>query len=71
MLALLGLLLRLAGGGDRWSSKDLGGRGGLCERSGLNVGPVEVLVLGVPLGRGLLVGATEFLVMLGLHIHLR
>jgi hypothetical protein len=71
MLALLGLLLDLTGGGDRWSSKNLGGRGGLCKRSGLNVGPVEVLVLGVPLGRGLLVGATEFLVTLGLHVHLR
>ena len=64
MLALLGLLLDLTGGGDRGSGKNLGGRGSLCERGRLNVGPVEILVLGVPLGRSLLVGATEFLSVL-------
>lgn len=68
VLALLGLLggsLRLfTGGCDSRSGKNLGGRGGLGKRCRLDVSPVEVLVLSVPLGGGLLVGAAEFLVML-------
>ena len=65
VFALLGLLGGklglLASGCDSGCSKNLGGRGGLGKRCGLDVGPVEVLVLGVPLGRCLLVGATKFL----------
>jgi hypothetical protein len=71
VLALLGLLggsLRLlAGGRNSRGGQDFGGRGGLCKRCGLDIGPVEVLVLSVPLGRCLLVGTAEFLVVLVLR----
>ena len=73
MLALLGLLGGSAGlrlltsGSNSGSCEDLGGRGCLGERRRLDIGPVEVLVLGVPLGGSLLVRAAEFLVMLALH----
>lgn len=52
--------------GDGRSGEDLGGGRGLSNRCGsaLNVVPVEVLVLGVPLGRSLVVGAAEFLDLL-------
>ena len=73
VLALLGLLRAGAGlrlltrGGDGRGCKNLSGRGGLGERCRLDIGPVQVLVLGRPLGGGLLVGATEFLVMLAMR----
>lgn len=71
VLALLGLLgcgLRLlASGCNSGGGKNLGGRSGLGKRCGLDVGPVEVLVLGVPLSGGLLVGAAKFLVVLAVR----
>lgn len=71
VLALLGLLGGslglLTSGCNSRCSKDLGGRGGLGKRCGLDVGPVEVLVFGVPLGGCLLVGAAEFLVKLAMR----
>jgi len=64
VLALLALaLLRvLSCGGNGGGSKNLGSRGRECQGCRRAViGPVKVLVLGVPLGGGLLVGTTEFL----------
>jgi hypothetical protein len=65
VLALLGLLGGslglLTGRCNSRGSEDLGGRGRLSKRCGLDVSPVEVLVLSVPLGGCLLVGATKFL----------
>jgi membrane protein implicated in regulation of membrane protease activity len=64
VLALLALaLLRvLSCRGDGRGSKNLGSRSCKCQgRRRAVVSPVEVLVLGVPLGGGLLVGTAEFL----------
>lgn len=49
--------------GDSRSGEDLGCGGGLSDRCGsaIDVVPVEVLVLGVPLSGSLVVGAAEFL----------
>ena len=52
--------------GDRGSSKNFRSGCGLSKGCGsaVNVGPVEVLVLSVPLSRSLVVGTTEFLGLL-------
>ena len=49
--------------GDSRSGEDLGRGGGLSDRCGsaIDVVPVEVLVLGVPLSGSLVIGAAEFL----------
>jgi hypothetical protein len=62
----LDLSLDLSSRCDRGSSEDVESRCGLSQRCGgaVNVGPVEVLVLSVPLGRSLVVGTTEFLNLL-------
>jgi hypothetical protein len=66
----LGFRLSLFGRGEtcRWdgrSGENLRSRGGLGNwgRGAIDIVPVEVLVLGVPLRRSLLVGAAEFLGM--------
>jgi hypothetical protein len=77
MLALLGLLGSSAGlglltGGDACGRDGRGSKNIRCgsglgkSGSGVYIGPVEILVLGVPLGGGLLVGTAEFLSILAL-----
>lgn len=62
LLALLVLdLLLCASWWDGRSSGNISSRSDLGDGSILNVVPVEVLVLGIPFGWGLLVGTTEFL----------
>ena len=71
VLALLGLLRGLSlltSRGNGRGSEDISGRSGLGDRRRLDIGPVQVLVLGGPLGGGLLVGAAKFLLMLALRV---
>jgi hypothetical protein len=56
-------------GWDSRCSENLGGGGGWCDwERGTIIGPLEVLVLSVPLGGSLLIGTAEFLVKSALRI---